>query len=572
MNSSGLATFLGRLRRDVRGNTLAIMAAAMLPLIALIGSGVDMTRAYMAENRLRQACDAGALAGRRLLTTTSVTSPVRDEATKYFAFNFPQGHFQAAPYQLAMSAPAPGTLRISTSSAIPTTIMNMFGFETLPISATCAATQDFINTDIMMVFDLSGSMNCPVNQPNSNCNEVNQPDSKLDALKDAARALYTTLEPAQSQLAANNLRLRYGFVNYSSGVNVGQAVYAKNSTYLVNRWNYQSRIPALDDSSRSQSWCNANDGVYYLSSYRWDGRSFSAVYSCRYPHSNGDTWLYRQTQHDVGQYLAGNRPYLVSRRANSSVWEGCIEERDTNNTAIDGGSSTTAPSSAYDLNVDLIPYNDATRWRPTWPDTEFARQNALNGSLSSHYCPTAARRLRNYHNNKASFDSYINGLRAIGGTYHDLGMIWGARFLSPTGIFAASPAETNDLNTPDNPVQLRGFGVKKYIIFMTDGDMSPSDTYSAYGIESLDRRVMGSNGYTSTDQNNRHLQRFRMACTAAKSKGMDIWVVAFATTLTQDMIDCATKPSQAAGLNDRAALIAKFQEIGSKIGSLRLSQ
>jgi Flp pilus assembly protein TadG len=95
-----ITTFLGRLRRDVRGNTLAIMAAAMIPLIAMIGSGIDTTRAYMAQNRFRQACDAGALAGRKLLVGTTVSDAVRNEATKYFRFNFPLGHFQSAAYTL----------------------------------------------------------------------------------------------------------------------------------------------------------------------------------------------------------------------------------------------------------------------------------------------------------------------------------------------------------------------------------------------------------------------------------------------------------------------------------------
>ena len=98
--------------------------------------------------------------------------------------------------------------------------------------------------------------------------------------------------------------------------------------------------------------------------------------------------------------------------------------------------------------------------------------------------------------------------------------------------------------------------------------MSPSDTYSTYGIESLDKRV--TNG--ASNQMNRHLQRFRMACNAAKATGTEIWVIAFATTLTADMQNCASKPEQASGLSTNAALIAKFQEIGSKIGSLRLSQ
>ena len=39
--ASGL---LGRLARDKRGNTLAMMAALLIPLIGMVGSGVDMAR------------------------------------------------------------------------------------------------------------------------------------------------------------------------------------------------------------------------------------------------------------------------------------------------------------------------------------------------------------------------------------------------------------------------------------------------------------------------------------------------------------------------------------------------
>src|SRR6476659_8968425 len=60
-------SFLGRLARDARGNTLAIIGAALVPLAGMIGSGVDMSRAYMAKTRLQSACDAGELAGRRVM-------------------------------------------------------------------------------------------------------------------------------------------------------------------------------------------------------------------------------------------------------------------------------------------------------------------------------------------------------------------------------------------------------------------------------------------------------------------------------------------------------------------------
>ena len=51
--------FLSRIRRDVSGNTIALVAAALVPLTAMIGGGVDVARIYMTKTRLQQACDAG---------------------------------------------------------------------------------------------------------------------------------------------------------------------------------------------------------------------------------------------------------------------------------------------------------------------------------------------------------------------------------------------------------------------------------------------------------------------------------------------------------------------------------
>ena len=36
--------FLARLRRDRRGNTLAIMAAMIVPLAGMVGGGIDISR------------------------------------------------------------------------------------------------------------------------------------------------------------------------------------------------------------------------------------------------------------------------------------------------------------------------------------------------------------------------------------------------------------------------------------------------------------------------------------------------------------------------------------------------
>lgn len=643
-------TFFGRLGRDVRGNTLAIMAAAMIPMIAMIGSGVDMTRAYMAQNRFRQARDAGALAGRRLLVGTNVTDAVTAEATKYFLFNFPRGHFQSSTFNLSVTAPQSGTLHVETEATVPTTLMKMFGFQNLPITASCSATQDFINTDLVLVFDLSGSMNCPPGN-SGDCNDVEQWGSKIGALRDAAKSLYDTLKPAQDQLHDANLRLRYGFVNYNSNMNVGAALMSKNPDYVSSTASYWSRWPTRPvdansyinnisantckevwepDYDRAASAVGATGvmGGYFNRTYR------GTTYRClAFLQTSGDTdgMTYGESaDYDMSALKASinsqNSPfdssYFLGVRGTSNPndgpwtnatpapspfnrWNGCIEERQTDAAAVNAATNNIAPATALDLDVDMIPNSDASRWRPVWPEgvywpdtrpswfpssignntynNNYAGRRVIDyepNSVPTAPCPTASVRLTNYWNNEAGFDNYIDSLRATGGTYHDIGIMWGARFLSGTGIFRSNAplGETNDVNDPDNPTKIRGFAVKKYMIFMTDGDMWPqSFYYSAYGVEALQGRVWGSPYYEANSSQNsalsqRHQKRFRMACNAAKSKGIDVWVIAFSTSLTNDMRNCASKPDQASGLSTRAELIAKFQEIGSKIGSLRLSQ
>ena len=60
-----LCRLLARLLHDHKGNVLAIVGAGLVPLTIMIGSGVDLSRAYMAKSKMQSACDAASLAARR---------------------------------------------------------------------------------------------------------------------------------------------------------------------------------------------------------------------------------------------------------------------------------------------------------------------------------------------------------------------------------------------------------------------------------------------------------------------------------------------------------------------------
>lgn len=160
---------------------------------------------------------------------------------------------------------------------------------------------------------------------------------------------------------------------------------------------------------------------------------------------------------------------------------------------------------------------------------------------------------------RAEVSSYVNAsdFKAIGGTYHDVGMIWGVRLISPMGLFAADTAAHPGRQAPN-----------RYIVFMTDGEMSPNTSlYGMYGIEEYDRRIAGGSGNLT----NYHNQRFLAVCSAAKERGITVFVVGFGQTLNDELTNCASQ-GQAYYARDNDALDSAFQSIARQVAMLRISK
>ena len=152
--------FLSRLRRDVRGNTLAIVAAAMIPLIAMVGGGIDVSRMYLAKVRLQHACDAGALAGRKAMGagTWAQTNPNPNViAQQFFDGNYRTGAYGTTSLSRAYSENS-GDVSGTASVTVPMTMMKFFGMPARTMSVVCDAQMQLPNTDVMFVLDNTGSM------------------------------------------------------------------------------------------------------------------------------------------------------------------------------------------------------------------------------------------------------------------------------------------------------------------------------------------------------------------------------------------------------------------------------
>lgn len=182
--------WIRRLARDNSGNVLAIIGAAILPLLALIGGGVDMGRGYLVQARLQQACDAGVLAARkRLGSETVVTGNIPDDTAvigeRFFHTNFKNNLYGTSTREFEMTLENDYAITGVATARMPTRIMSIFGMNHIDVAANCSAQLNSTNTDVMMVLDVTGSM--AITNPGDS-------QSRMESLKSVIKDFHTQLQ------------------------------------------------------------------------------------------------------------------------------------------------------------------------------------------------------------------------------------------------------------------------------------------------------------------------------------------------------------------------------------------
>lgn len=654
--------FMGRLARDTRGNVLAMGAAALIPLIGMVGGGIDLSRLYIVKTRLQHACDAGALAGRKAMgggTWSQSNYLPRTQATRFFEANISPSAFGANTITKTYTENA-GKVSGTASAIVPLTLMRIFRSannknETLTV--TCDAEMRLPNTDIMFVLDTTGSMA-----------EILPGDSvtKLSALKTSVKCFFEIVARldtdavcdggAPSGGVGDQVQIRFGFVPYATNVNVRGVL---KPEWLADNWYYQSRWPNYtstdgwvqtdqqkNSQNASQSGVSRNDCT---------DSNAQAVYGQPYSETvNGNTKTGTQRDAKVTSY-SGNTCYGTvttttttfkkqttkafaswnygandSAHMNANLlplngwqradgttvpglknadgtfasslvlpigndgsdrtvaWDGCIEERQTVRTT----DYDPIPGGANDLNLDMVPTSGdiTTQWGPALRYAIFQRAAKNNSSSStsgwstspllnstengisnnpSYSCPAAAARKLQSYDSATDFSSYVNSLTANGNTYHDIGLLWGARLMWPTGLFQSENEYTD-----------KGGEIDRHIIFMTDGETnSQLYDYAAYGLPWFDRRQTSSSAAPTKAQLDEQINlRFAAICTAIKNnpKGITLWVINFgndtgSTTKTR-LQNCATSPDYFFDAGDADELQSAFRKIADDISQLRLTK
>tara|TARA_R110002110_G_scaffold41836_6_gene132327 strand:+ start:132 stop:1655 length:1524 start_codon:yes stop_codon:yes gene_type:complete len=506
-----------------------MMAASMVPLAGMVGGGLDMSRAYMARAKLQNACDAASLASRQGMTGRNFTSADEATAQRFFDFNFPAGTMDArnVTFSVAAHPTDVAALQASASADIPTSLMKIFGKTNIAISVDCNTKRDIGNNDVMLVLDVTGSMLCAPGTTGT-CSEG--PSSKIRRLRAGTEGLYRALDDGSSG------QTRYGIMPYSGTVNVARQL---TNNQVVTSMQYPD--------------CNRYGGVSTPSGY---------YYGC-------NRATYRTVHIDNSRWASSGSSSSARLAAWRASGQGCIEERASISsssylpqiqTAVERDDIDRMSGGSWDINRQWgrYDYEEWTSFVKSGYRIRWAPAAINDAPYWQVACPSEAKKLAVY-GTESGFRAAVDSATAkvSGGTYHDIGIIWGMRFLSSTGMFAAT-----------NPTSIDDYPVNKHIIFMTDGRTDTQTNpwfYSAYGVNAVENRVQGTG-----NSDERHVARFQSACALARSMGITIWVIALDVADTSDIKPCATSAGQFY-TSDGTDLESIFTQIGQGIGDLRLT-
>lgn len=188
-------------------------------------------------------------------------------------------------------------------------------------------------------------------------------------------------------------------------------------------------------------------------------------------------------------------------------------------------------------------------------------------------------------NNLDGLKAAIDRLELSDGTGMDIGLLWGAKALSPK-MRAAAAADGGLL--PGHPTDWDDKQTQKVIVLMTDGGITaqyrPKDPWKNLNPKDYRRGIVNARGnlqYATTRGNMRSstatqhnsVAYMKTMCDQAKAKGIIIYTVGFQirrnTLPDQSLSYCATSPSHYYFV-ETSDLSAAFKAIASSIKSLRI--
>ncbi len=548
-----------RFLSDRRGNIAILFGLAVVPIFGMMGVALDYSMANMQRTALQAAADNTLLALSRMPQPMSDTD-LQSYGTKIFKANLGSTPLQYDITNQAnfnLRAGANGKLILDLHTDYPLTlgeVMSKFYGSSPKLAVGVHSEVQWGNTRlrVALVLDNSISMN---------------DSGKMAALKTATKNLLTTLKG----VAKSPEDVYVSIIPFSTNVNVGSANYNHSEWIDFTEWdkNYGScsvsgkKPKSTCESSgsctvsgkTSQSSCTSAGNCSI--SGNTSRNNCESAHACSISGNNnqnacqsaracsinpsqnntqnrcnnaGGTWL-------AGVWAAGVWTQGVWTAgtwtpANHNTWNGCV---------IDRGLSSSNPDNApgLDQRIDGLTSANNTKWQADAED--------------SHNCPVAITPLTN---NWSGMTTTVTNMDVAYSTNQPIGLVWGWQTLRGGGPMGTVPAKDSNYAYSDT------------IILMSDGlntmnrwnTTMPSNTNVS--LAAVDKRMYDNSGTTGT-------------CKYVKDDKIQIFTVQVNTggDATSTLLkNCASNTSMFFELKSATALITTFDQIGSALANIHLSQ
>ncbi|MEO1660494.1 MAG: pilus assembly protein TadG-related protein [Pseudomonadota bacterium] len=146
-----------RLARAERGNVIVMMALSIIPIIAVVGMAIDMSRIHSARMQTWALLDQAALAAANLAHDEDPNTLVKE----WMESRVSQFGHSAEDLSISVQSDVTFNSKTVTTTAslrVDTAIMHLLGREEVYVTVSSTAEQSISNIEIAMVLDISSSM------------------------------------------------------------------------------------------------------------------------------------------------------------------------------------------------------------------------------------------------------------------------------------------------------------------------------------------------------------------------------------------------------------------------------
>ena len=548
---------------DRRGVALLLFVILMVPMMLLIGVGIDYGHVLSARVRLQAALDAASLYIASNPTMTAAQAQAY--ANAYVSANL------LAQSDATLSSPvtvtiANNTVTVTATASVNTTFLQFSGYKTLSAARGSVATIAQNYLEVALVLDNTGSMN----QMYGNM-------TGIAGLQAAATALVTTL--AASDPTGQYVKI--SVVPFTANVNVGtqyaNASWIDNSNAANSMSQENIAVPTGTGLVKFASQLASATGQ---TSWAWAGcvRQRAAPYDVldTAPNAGIPATLFTP-------YFSPDEPDAASYNSKTNTYSDNCGSSSFFNSYLCDSSCISAPGPSQADQQCVTKYTSNPKTVPS--------QNLGTFSGPNSDCTIQPIMPLTPVNNSAILTE-INAMTAQGATVIPAGLMWGWHTISPNGPFA-------------NGVPYSNTATVKAIILLTDGfpDIQlssnyqpPTSTtngfdksvYSAYGYGSGPHlNLISVPGGVTLDQPDYNLllkeiqlcNNIKAVTDAYGNPGrIIIYTIAFGTVVANSTISlqalqqCATDSSHYFYNPTSEELVTTFQQIAVGLNALRLSQ